>query len=332
MSPLVWDLAHIGNYEELWLLRDLGGRAADRPALRRHLRRLPAPAPRPPGAADPRPGARRAPTSPSVRDRVLDGLDRSRPRPATTDRPAARRTASSTAWSSSTSTSTTRRCSPRIQLMDDAAFPAAIAGPAPARSPRAAPASAPAEVVRARRAVRDGHRRPSRGPTTTSGPRTRSSCAPFRIDTHAGHQRRVPSRSSTTAATTTRGWWTEAGWAWRQEAGARRTRSSGSARATAAGRCCASARLDLDGAAATSRCSTCAGTRPTPTPAGPASACRPRPSGRRRRRGRPDGGKRRCPWGDADPDRARQPRRSAGAGPRRRRLARRRQPVGRRSR
>jgi len=26
MSPLVWDLAHIGNQEELWLLRDIGGR------------------------------------------------------------------------------------------------------------------------------------------------------------------------------------------------------------------------------------------------------------------------------------------------------------------
>jgi iron(II)-dependent oxidoreductase len=26
MSPLVWDLAHIGNQEELWLLRDVGGR------------------------------------------------------------------------------------------------------------------------------------------------------------------------------------------------------------------------------------------------------------------------------------------------------------------
>src|SRR6478672_5294862 len=25
MSPLVWDLAHVGNYEELWLVRALGG-------------------------------------------------------------------------------------------------------------------------------------------------------------------------------------------------------------------------------------------------------------------------------------------------------------------
>src|SRR4051794_31730243 len=26
MSPLVWDLAHIGNQEELWLVRDVGAR------------------------------------------------------------------------------------------------------------------------------------------------------------------------------------------------------------------------------------------------------------------------------------------------------------------
>lgn len=33
MSPLVWDLAHIGNYEELWLLREAAGLAAMRPEL-----------------------------------------------------------------------------------------------------------------------------------------------------------------------------------------------------------------------------------------------------------------------------------------------------------
>lgn len=30
MSPLVWDLAHIGNQEDLWLVRDVGGREAVR--------------------------------------------------------------------------------------------------------------------------------------------------------------------------------------------------------------------------------------------------------------------------------------------------------------
>ncbi len=33
MSPLVWDLAHIGNFEELWLLREVAGAAPIDPAL-----------------------------------------------------------------------------------------------------------------------------------------------------------------------------------------------------------------------------------------------------------------------------------------------------------
>lgn len=33
MSPLVWDLAHIGSQEELWLVRDVGGRPPLRPEI-----------------------------------------------------------------------------------------------------------------------------------------------------------------------------------------------------------------------------------------------------------------------------------------------------------
>ena len=33
MSPLVWDLAHVGNYEELWLLRAAAGREPMRPEI-----------------------------------------------------------------------------------------------------------------------------------------------------------------------------------------------------------------------------------------------------------------------------------------------------------
>ncbi len=33
MSPLVWDLAHVGNYEELWLLREAAGIEAMRPEI-----------------------------------------------------------------------------------------------------------------------------------------------------------------------------------------------------------------------------------------------------------------------------------------------------------
>lgn len=33
MSPLIWDLAHIGSQEELWLVRDVGGRDPVRPDI-----------------------------------------------------------------------------------------------------------------------------------------------------------------------------------------------------------------------------------------------------------------------------------------------------------
>ena len=33
MSPLVWDLAHIGNQKELWILRNLGGREPMHPEI-----------------------------------------------------------------------------------------------------------------------------------------------------------------------------------------------------------------------------------------------------------------------------------------------------------
>ena len=33
MSPLVWDLAHVGNYEELWLLRAAAGVDPMRPEI-----------------------------------------------------------------------------------------------------------------------------------------------------------------------------------------------------------------------------------------------------------------------------------------------------------
>jgi iron(II)-dependent oxidoreductase len=33
MSPLIWDLAHVGNYEELWLLREAAGAEPMRPEI-----------------------------------------------------------------------------------------------------------------------------------------------------------------------------------------------------------------------------------------------------------------------------------------------------------
>ncbi|MGC9669573.1 ergothioneine biosynthesis protein EgtB [Planosporangium sp. 12N6] len=74
MSPLVWDLAHVGNQEELWLVRDVGGRDPVRRDIDelydafRHPRRD---RPRLPllGPAEARRYVR------TVRDKVLDLLD-----------------------------------------------------------------------------------------------------------------------------------------------------------------------------------------------------------------------------------------------------------------
>jgi gamma-glutamyl hercynylcysteine S-oxide synthase len=75
MSPLVWDLAHIGNQEELWLVRDVGGREPVRDDIdhlydafqqpRRSRPQLPLLAP-----------AEARTYVGSVRDKVLDLLDR----------------------------------------------------------------------------------------------------------------------------------------------------------------------------------------------------------------------------------------------------------------
>ena len=133
MSPLVWDLAHVGNYEELWLLRAAAGGRADAARDRRPLRRLRASARRAADAAAAAPrrgprlhrrGARQGARRRSTAIR-LDGR-----------RPAAATTASSTAWSSSTSTSTTRRCSP----------PTSCAA-ARACSPTSRPAPPPADAA-----------------------------------------------------------------------------------------------------------------------------------------------------------------------------------------
>ncbi|GIF25355.1 iron(II)-dependent oxidoreductase [Actinoplanes tereljensis] len=75
MSPLVWDLAHVGNQEELWLVRDVGGREPVRRDIdelydafkhsRRDRTQLP--------LLDPREARKYTAT---VRDKVLDVLDR----------------------------------------------------------------------------------------------------------------------------------------------------------------------------------------------------------------------------------------------------------------
>jgi gamma-glutamyl hercynylcysteine S-oxide synthase len=77
MSPLVWDLAHVGNQEELWLVRDVGGRdpvRSDIDELYDAFRHPRADRPRLP-LLDPVEARRYVAT---VRDKVLDVLDRVR--------------------------------------------------------------------------------------------------------------------------------------------------------------------------------------------------------------------------------------------------------------
>ena len=158
MSPLVWDLAHIGQQEELWLLR--GGdparpgmlppdvdslydafkhRRADRPALPL----LP-------------PVEARA-YDHEVRGRVLDLLER------TPDD----ETCSPRAWSSSTRSSTTRPCSPPSSC-GRARRCCSRAG----RCRRAGPSRRSAASWPAARSCSASTRPTSRSRSTTSGPRT----------------------------------------------------------------------------------------------------------------------------------------------------------------
>ena len=210
-----------------------------------------------------------------MRGRVLDTLER---RSSSTATARCSPAGSSTGWSSSTSTSTTRPCWPPSSSWASPGYrPLA---PAP-------PPGAPVERrgARAGRPVRHGHRRRGLGlRQRAAGPRRRPSRLPDRR--RPGDQpavRRVRRRRRLRRAPVV----DRRGLGLAREGRPRAPPSSGGPRATAAGPACASAGGRT--CPSTSPSSTCAGTRPTPTPAGRASACPPRPSGRRRPRGRPRG-------------------------------------------
>src|SRR3984893_17389825 len=75
MSPLVWDLAHIANQEELWLLREVGGREPLHPEIDPLYDAFEHPRPEPPTLPLLSPAEARA-YGHEVRGRVLDLLDR----------------------------------------------------------------------------------------------------------------------------------------------------------------------------------------------------------------------------------------------------------------
>ena len=188
MSPLVWDLAHIGHYEELWLLRELGGATRPTRASTTSTTRSEHPRARAAVADHPRPAEardlRRATCATRVARRPRRRADarrdddpllagRLRLRDGRAARAPARRDA----------------CSPRIQLMDDAPLPGR--GDRPGARPAIAAAELAAEVLRRGRPVRRWAPTTTRGPTTTSGPRTsvdarrRSASTPRRSPTRA---------------------------------------------------------------------------------------------------------------------------------------------------
>jgi iron(II)-dependent oxidoreductase len=75
MSPLVWDYAHIANQEEIWLVRDVGGREAVRADIDHMYDAFKNPRAKRPSLPLLSPTQTRAYAS-QVRDKVLDVLDR----------------------------------------------------------------------------------------------------------------------------------------------------------------------------------------------------------------------------------------------------------------
>ena len=207
MSPLVWDLAHIGSQEELWLVRDVGGRAPLRPEIDglydafQHSRasRVELPLLTP--------GEARAYVA-EVRDKALDVLGHSTP---DRERPQAHHRRVRVRHD---------RAARAAARRDDARHPPAAGGRACARPRRrhrrAAPLSAGAALVPA-------------GPFTMG-----TSTEPWALDNERpAHVVDVPAFRIATAPVTCGEyaafvdadgyrdprWWTEAGWRHRTEAG-----------------------------------------------------------------------------------------------------------------
>ena len=105
MSPLVWDLAHIAAYEDLWLAHRHGGL----PLLRADLAASTTPSRRPARCA-----ARSSCSAPGAARDYLDAGARAHASTRSTRRASA--TACSASWSCATSCSTARRCARRMAL------------------------------------------------------------------------------------------------------------------------------------------------------------------------------------------------------------------------
>ncbi len=266
MSPLVWDLAHVGNYEELWLLREAAGIEAMRPELDdiydafEHPRatRPTLPLLKPAEAGD---------YIGLVRRKVLDALDAMRLDPS--------RELLDSGFvfgmvlqhehqhdETMLATHQLRRGDPVL--------------PGHRRAAGAVGADHLRRGARPGRPLHDGHVDRPLGAGQRAA-RARGARARRTPSTPSRSPTPPTARSSRPAATTTSG-------CGRRPAGggaaspASAPPRSGSARAAPG---CGAGSPASSRCPTTSRCSTSAGSRPTPTPAGPAAGCPPRPSGRR---------------------------------------------------
>ena len=194
MSPLVWDLAHVGNQEELWLLREVGGRDPMHPEIDPLYDAFEHPRAERPTLPLLPPGEARA-YGHEVRGRVLDLLDRCRFTGARLlgDGFAFGMIAQHEQQHDETMliTHQLRRGRPGARR--------GLARPRPRRTRSGCRPRCSSPAGRSRWAPP-----PSRGRWTTSGPRTPCDVPPFYLDTTpVTNAARTPS-SSPTAATTTR--------------------------------------------------------------------------------------------------------------------------------
>ena len=267
MSPLVWDLAHIANQEELWLLREVGGREPIHPEIDPLYDAFEHPRAERPTLPLLPPAEARA-YGHEVRGRVLDLLERA---PLTGTRLLGDGFAFGMIAQHEAQHDETMLITHQIRA-GAPVLAAASPGPAPADAVRL-----PAEVL-----VPGG---PFTMGTSTEPwaldnerPAHAVDVPPYLSRHHPGdlrglhrvHRGRRVRRPALVDAR-------PAGSTGRRPGWPLRCTGAGTAGSGPAGSSAGRSRSRR-----TSRCCTCAGTRPTRTPAGPAGGCRPRPSGRRR--------------------------------------------------
>src|SRR5579859_6892067 len=288
MSPLVWDLAHVANQEELWLLREVGGREPMHPEIDPLYDAFEHPRAERPTLPLLPPAEARA-YAHEVRGRVLDLVEK-------TTFGGTRLLTGAFAFGMIVQHEQQHDETMLITHQLRKGAPALTAAPPP--EPPADALSLPREVL-------------VRGGPFTMG----TSTEPWALDNERpAHTVTVPAFYLDTTPVTNAAyaefiadggyddqrWWTPAGWDHRQRAGLTaplywRREGTGWVRT----------RFGVtEPVPPPSRCCTCAGTRRRRTPRGPGAGCRPRRNGRRRPgTTRPPGGRAGSPGATRTPRR-----------------------------